>query len=434
MNSMSAFQPLKYLLFLIVVSIMISCSSEGDHDNMTPEVPLITRKITIDPSTVHQRIVGFGGCNTVFRGANNYPRRSDMQKAFGLGDNELGLSIFRVSVPVDSARWAAVAEVAGYAQEQGAIVFASPWDAPSYMLDPAHDEKRILPEFYDEYVDHLNAFDAYMSRNGVDLHAISMQNEPDIGEWTQWTVSEVEDFMINHAGRINNTVITAESFNFSMEYYTGLLQDSAALANFEIVGGHIYGNGLGPIPLAEEQNKEIWMTEYLLNLDADSGWSNIGETRKWAESIDMLETIHESMESNWNAYVWWYLKRYYSFIGEGEQGTAEGAILKRGYAYSHYSKYIRPDYHRIDVGGDGSNNLKVTAYEGDGRIVVVILNDRSISTTAEISVAGAGSIGSVESYITSLNKNREAGAATIEGAAVLQTIDPSSVTTVVIEL
>lgn len=58
----------------------------------------------------------------------------------------------------------------------------------------------------------------------------------------------------------------------------------------------------------------------------------------------MLETIHESMESNWNAYIWWYLKRYYSFIGEGVQGAPEGEILKRGYAFSHFSKFIRPGY------------------------------------------------------------------------------------------
>ena len=59
------------------------------------------------------------------------------------------------------------------------------------MLDPDHDEKRILPSMHDAYVDHLNAFDTNMKNQSVNLHAISIQNEPDIGEWTQWTACEV---------------------------------------------------------------------------------------------------------------------------------------------------------------------------------------------------------------------------------------------------
>ena len=37
--------------------------------------------------------------------------------------------------------------------------------------------------------------------------------------------------------------------------------------------------------------------------------------------VVMERTGNESMEANWTAYIWWYGKRYYSFIGDGESAT-----------------------------------------------------------------------------------------------------------------
>lgn len=267
------------LLFFVVTFVLVitySCSSDNDIDRPKTASSNI---VTVDMDDARQAIAGFGGCNSVFRGEANFPNENDMQKAFGLGENELGLSIFRVSIPPDPARWPAVAEVAKFAQDRGAIVMASPWDPPSDMLDPNHNEPRILPSKYGDYVDHLNSFDTYLKSNGVNLHAISVQNEPDIGEWTQWTASEIVDFMKNHAGQINNKVITPESFNFNRDYYVGTLNDPVAVNNADIVGGHIYGDGLGEFPLAEAKGKEIWITEYLLNLDATNNWSNIEDSQ-----------------------------------------------------------------------------------------------------------------------------------------------------------
>jgi len=55
------------------------------------------------------------------------------------------------------------------------------------------------------------------------------------------------------------------------------------------------------------------------------------------------------MSFNWNAYVWWYIRRYYSYLGDGEKGTTRGQILKRGFAMSQFSKFIRPGYIRVNA-------------------------------------------------------------------------------------
>lgn len=420
-------------ILIILIYTFVSCSD--DDERPLPTTPAKVFSVNTDIS--FQTITGFGGCNSVFRGQTNFPSETDMQKAYGIGDDELGLSIFRVSIPTNSNNWSAIANVASMAINRNAIVFASPWDAPDSMLeDPTSNEPRILPSKYGEYVDHLNSFDTYMSSNGVDLYAISMQNEPDIGEWTKWSTVEVFNFVKNHGHNINNKLITAESFEFNRSYYDQILQDDQAKANIEIVGGHIYGNGLGTIPLAEAANKEIWMTEYLLNEYTDdisaNSWVALTEDQKWDQSIDMLKTIHEAMISNWNAYIWWYLKRYYSFIGDGQEGSTNGEILKRGWAFSHFSKFIRPGFVRVDVTNEDDTDLKVTAYESNSQIVIVVINDSS--TTLTKTQFNLPSLNSVVAYQTSLDKSREVVPITQNTDNVEFSLVPKkSITTIVIE-
>ncbi|MEL6717974.1 MAG: cellulose-binding protein [Bacteroidota bacterium] len=421
--------------FAFVLFTVLACEKETEE----PESPInvVSNVINVDLEEEYQHIVGFGGCNGVFRGAENFPKERDMQNAYGMGETSLGLSIFRVSIHPKPDRWPAIAEVAKYAQDRGALVFASPWDAPSDMLDPNHNEKRILPSKYDAYVDHLNRFDDFMTNNGVNLHAISIQNEPDIGEWTQWTIAEVNDFVKNHADGINNRVITAESFNFNRNYYNDILNDPESVENIDIVGGHIYGNGLGEFPLAVEKGKEIWMTEYLLNETSGNitgdDWSEISEQQKWQQSMDMLNTVHEAMTSNWNAYVLWYLKRYYSFIGDGIEDSIDGRILKRGYAFSHYSKFIRPGYIRVGHELDVNRGLQITAYKGEDKVVIVIINSSPGDTNAKLSVKNQV-IANAKAYSTDLTKNRMPIDLEVEENAILLSLTSSSVTTVVVDL
>ena len=432
------------MVFILVLVFLVSCNKDDEDEDTTPDTspsptPQELDSITVDLSTTYQTIAGFGGCNGVFRGSSNFPNAADMQKAFGTGDNELGLTIFRVSVPPSSNQWAAIAAVALLAQNHGAKVMASPWDAPPALLDPdVTYEDKIDPSNYGAYVEHLNEYNSFMIDNGVNLYAISVQNEPDIGEWTQWSTQEVFTFTRDYAHGINNNVITAESYNFNRAYYNYILNDSTASANIEIVGGHIYGGGLGDIPAAREQGKEIWMTEYLLNEYTDTipenSWTSLSESQIWGQSLEMLNTVHESMVSNWNAYIWWYLKRYYCFIGDGLEGSNDGEILKRGYAFSHFSRFVRPGYVRVEVQNPKLTNLKVTAYEGDGKVVIQILNPTA-SSIAQFKIGlKEYDVTSAEAYITSEYRNRESIPIEIEGGQAVTRASSKSITTVLLEI
>lgn len=148
----------------------------------------------------------------------------------------------------------------------------------------------------------------------------------------------------------------------------------------------------------------------------------------------MLETIHDAMEDNWNAYIWWYLKRYYSFLGDGDQGTTAGEILERGYAFSHYSKFVRPGYERIEAEINSGPDIKVTAYKGGNQIVIVLVNTGNIPK-AGISIELPGNIPNAASvYITTLMLNRQESDITKNAdGKLLFNLLPKSVTTVVLD-
>ena len=102
--------------------------------------------------------------------------------------------------------------------------------------------KRLRYDKYAAYAQHLNDFVTYMRNNGVDLYAISVQNEPDYAhDWTWWTPQEMLRFMKENAGSINTRVIAPESFQYLKNMSDPILNDPQALANMDILGAHLYG-------------------------------------------------------------------------------------------------------------------------------------------------------------------------------------------------
>jgi O-glycosyl hydrolase len=142
------------------------------------------------------------------------------------------------------------------------------------------------------------------------------------------------------------------------------------------------------------------------------------------------------MESNWSAYIWWYGRRFYSFIGDGESqyGTTKGAVLKRGYAFSQYSKYVRPGYQRVGLAkGSKASPLEVTAYQGDGKITLVILN-RSNSAVNNAVAEVPENITKAEYVVTSRTLSAASQPVTVNGGQVGISVPARSISTVVVTL
>ena len=241
---------------------------------------------------------------------------------------------------------------------------------------------KLKTDYYDDYANHLNSYVQYMRGQGVPIDVTSVQNEPD---WhpdydsMDWTGTELRNFVRDQGAKVQNTkLMVAEAVNLNYAYTDPTLNDATARNNIGYIGGHLYGaeesGRLRPYPLAQQYNKPVWMTEWNLHAadgDGSNIWGNPANAAVWNETLDdIMRTVHKSMEANWSAYIWWYGRRYYSFIGDGESefGTTAGAPLKRGYAFSQYAKYVRPGYQRVALTKSSkASPLEVTAYQGDGQ-------------------------------------------------------------------
>ena len=366
-----------YLIVIIVLTLLLSQAA-------------VAATVNIDLSTTHQTIRGFGGMN--------FPRwigtltNAQVDTAFGNSSGQIGLTIMRIDVPYDSNVWSGELSAAQRAvNNHGAIVFASPWSPPAWMKtnNDVENGGELKTDAYDDYADHLSDFADYMSSNGVSLYAISLQNEPDVSvtyESCDWTSTQMRNFLINNASVIPTSVMVAESYHFDHSFTDPILNDSSAEAQLEIIAGHIYGGGLSDYPLARSKGKEVWMTEHYTDSSNDADL--------WPNALNVGKEIHDCMAANMNAYIWWYIRRFYGPIAE------DGHITKRGYCMSHFAKFVRPGYVRVDATASPSSGVYITAYTSGDTLVIVAVNQNSYSSDVTFSVSG-GSVGSFTKYETS---------------------------------
>ncbi len=414
----------KPMLALLVCFTMLSVMFIGPG---VTEVSAADANINLNAE--RQVIRGFGGMNhPAWIGDLTAPQR---ETAFGNGQNQLGFSILRIYVDENRNNWSREVATAKRAIEHGALVIASPWNPPSSMVETFNRNgspaKRLKYNQYAAYAQHLNDFVTYMKNNGVNLYAISVQNEPDYAhEWTWWTPQEILRFMRENAGSINARVIAPESFQYLKNISDPILNDPQALGNMDILGAHLYGTQISqlPYPLFKQKGagKELWMTEvYYPNSDNNSA-------DRWPEALGVSEHIHHSMvEGDFQAYVWWYIRRSYGPMKE------DGMISKRGYNMAHFSKFVRPGYVRIDATKSPEPNVFVSAYKGNNQVVIVAINKNNAGVNQHFVVQN-GSVSQASRWVTSGSSNLQPGTdLNISGNQFWAHLPAQSVTTFVVK-
>lgn len=375
---------------------------------------------------------------------------AEVRTAVGMGENELGLSILRGIIETTQSRWstdvASMREAKIYNPQ--VQILASPWSPPaSYKTNNSENNGgKLKTDDYDDYARHLNSFVQFMAKENVKIDVVSIQNEPDWHPDYQscdWSGDELKNFVRDDAPMIQGVkILVGESLRFDRKITDPTLNDSVAVNNMDLVGGHLYSaeasSFLSRYPLAEQKNKPSWMTEWNFHEADGSGsaiWGTPDNQKVWDESLDtVMRTVHRSMEANWSAYIWWWLRRYYSFIGDGDSqfGTTKGAVLKRGWAFSQYAKYVRPGFVRIQADkSTKANGLELTAYQGDNKLVVVILN-RSQAAINDVVLASPEPIKNAEYFSTSRLTNRAKTAITATGQKASFTVAARSISTVVL--
>lgn len=385
----------------------------------------MAQSVTINAATEYQTITGFGGMNGA--GWINDLTSSQVETSFGTGNGQLGLSILRLRIDPNSANWNTQVPTAVRAYQMGAKILATPWSPPAYMKtnNSLISGGKLKTEYYDEYATHLLNFADFIARNGAPLYTISVQNEPDWHpdyESAEWSGDDFVSFLNSQGSRFgsNLKVTVGESVGFSKKFTDPVLYSSTAVQHADIIAGHLYGAVPQDYPLARSKGKEVWMTEHYTDSKNDADL--------WPLALDVGTELHRSMTANFNAYIWWYIRRSYGFIKENSQ------VSKRGYIMSQYARYVRPGYKRIGATETPYSDVSVTAYKGpNNKIVLVAVNAGTSSRALNLTLQNA-TIGNFVKYSTSATLNVGYGGTTkLNNGTATVYIEPQSVMTLVSE-
>jgi len=181
------------------------------------------------------------------------------------------------------------------------------------------------------------------------------------------------------------------------DYGHFLWADQEAWNAFDILGVHEYDSQIAfawPADVNDGvRNKEVWQTE----MSGVMHWPEQGPSMDIANGIAVAGWIHSAMTvGEASAWLYWWYEAYYENDNEGlallknrDGVTNPTGIAKRYYALGNYSKFVRPDYHAVVMGGNSNADVLVSAYKGDtGEVVVVAINKSAAEVSIPITIVG----------------------------------------------
>ena len=394
-----------------------------------------TGDISVNPSKTYQVVDGFGEAD-VWQGSSS----TTMQTLLWDPVNGIGLNLLRVGIDGTSGS-ANIMGAAGYADGTACVkfngnackVWAAPWSPPASMKDNnnVNNGGHLNSASYAAWAKILAAFPAfYKSHGGVDLYAISAQNEPDFtasyqscifnsSQMTAW-IKVLGPALAALSPPVK--VLAAEPDNWGNiwggdSFSTAILADSTADSFVGPMATHDYGGTSAgtykrPAPPANNTH-HVWETECT---PGDTG------------PITIATMIYAAFSTGGvNGWHYWWTQ---ALVPNASSPPAQL------YALGNFSKYVRPGYYRADVTGAANPSGTVplvVAFTNppDGTVVIVVVNGGG-ATNVSFFVAGSAWPASVTPYVTTSSSKLAAGSAiSVSGGRFSASLAGQSVTTFV---
>lgn len=419
------------ILLLVITSLSLFVSTNASAQQKAT--------MRIHAETVHQRITGFGGfvCSPTF--TYGHMSDADIRKVWG-EQSTVGCNIMRLYIPIGRNNWSQSLHAAKIAKEMNLIVFASPWGQPAeWKTNGTSNAKnsdgttgKLKRENWADYAKYLDDYVSYLRQNGVELDAISIQNEPD---WPAtyagclWSASEIAEFVKTYGRQINCKIIAPETLAVS-DGYANELAKSSVLPCFDIYGGHQYGGLQTAYKKLGSQGKQLWMTEYLINWNEDAP---VSRSFNWdIDAFDFARSINVCLLNDFNAWIHYAAKRYYGMLGDGTNGTTSSVVTKRGYVMAHFAKYVT-GLNRIDTewNDEAQQPLEGSAYLNDDgdTLVAVVFNASKEARLLTLDLPFYTKKGETVLTTKSKNMNKSTVSFDTDECRPCVEIDPSSVVT-----
>jgi glucosylceramidase len=385
--------------------------------NNKHQLPLIT----LQSKQAFQTIDGFGytltgGSAMLIQQLPDPERKKLLKELFGRENDAIGISCLRISLGASdlSNRVFSYDDVEAGKKDMGLSRFslsddtlhlipllkeilainpdlylmASPWSAPKWMKTNGSSKGgKLKKEYYDVYAHYMMRYILEMQKRGINITALTLQNEPHHGGNNPSMVMEPEDqalFVKAYLGplfktnKIKTKIIIWDHNCDESDYPIKVLQDSLANPYIDGTAFHLYAGEITALSKVKEAfpKKNLYFTEQWTgkngSFDGDLLWHTrhviIGSIKHWSRIA--LE---------------WNLANDKNFGPHTPGGCTEckgaltinGNSIERNVAYyiiAHASKFVIPGSVRI-----GTNEIGGIAHVAfkrpDGRLVLILLND-----------------------------------------------------------
>ena len=386
-----------------------------------------------------QTVTGFGGacCDGAMKPFGN--DNACVSKLYGYR-SKIGLNIMRMEISPSFTGdnygdydWNGSLPSVKIVKNRDGIVFGTPWSPPGeYKTNgtaqggnsesQGNQRGKLRLDCYDKFFPWLNTYLQWMKDHGVDVDAVSLQNEPDW--WVDYSgcLYDPQDLVTlvkNYAHMLDREkfpgvrLISGEPLGFTQNYTDPLMQDPTCREQVDIVAGHLYGHlplqymkPAGVLPL--KYGKELWMTEHSVT-------DNTGALPTWTDNLIFAQELNECMLAGCTGYIYWYLRAHWAFCGTGE--TKYGAankkdeLLPRAFVMSHFSKNVTGSTRLetskdVDAGRTTENVLQdeqFSAYIKGDSIIVMAINARE--TTRDVKIQLPYNVSSCQLWLSTGNES-----------------------------
>ncbi|SEN22739.1 glucosylceramidase [Mucilaginibacter gossypiicola] len=268
-------------------------------------------------------------------------------------------------------------------------ILGSPWSPPAWMKTN-NDTRggRLKPDCYPVYAKYLVKYIQGMKANGINIDAITIQNEPlhpGNNPSLLMVAPDEADFIKNNLGPafkaagIKTKIIVYDHNADRPDYPISILNDPAARKYVDGSGFHLYGGDISALTDVHNAHpdKNIYFTEQMTVEPENQSTINIawpvkrliiGATRNWSRNV--LE---------WNLAA---DPEYKPYTDRGGCPMCQGAVtidkneVKKNVAYysvAHASKFVRPG--SVRIASNSSDTLPNVAFKTpDGKKVLIVAN------------------------------------------------------------
>ena len=398
---------------------------------------------------------------------------------FGTGAGQIGLSILRIGIPdgnddIGTCFSISSSCASNYTADikamnaAGGRVYASPWSPPaSYKTNGdtsctgGSGNGTLISTDYSAYATYLSNFvQSVKTYDGVNVFAISLQNEPSICpsyDGATYSASQLASLVEDVGATFASSGLTTLIFmpespgQYDLASLGNTCMNDSSCAQY--VGGnnwHDYdATYTSPATVSNatnpwaSQGKKYWETEVstlgdsigpdapgCADTGADSAWCpGIADAMMWAAIID-----HRFAIDNANAWLYWWLITPQKDNQGLMNPSGSPTVATRAYVMGNYSKFVRPGWVRIDATHVPTTGVTVSAYKdpsGTGNFAIVATNYNSSNATVSFSLDNFSAT-SVTPWLTSASSNLTAQSSiAVSGDSFSATLPAQSVTTFV---